>query len=127
MPHVLTGVAMTGAALVLATLTAPVAVATVTASAEAAAVTCGNAHWPHTNKDNGSGKVNKSGSAAVHTGPYGACTIVGQVSNGALVNYDCQSINDYGHRWTWIRDHNGSSLGWIYGAYLDDGGATTHC
>ncbi|WP_123743047.1 hypothetical protein [Saccharothrix texasensis] len=71
--------------------------------------------------------VDKSGSAAVHTGPYGACTTVGYVSQGTTVYYDCFSDNDYGHRWTWIRAANGSSLGWIYGAYLDDGGATTRC
>jgi len=122
--HVLTGVALSGITLVLADTAMPAAQA---AGVEAAAVTCGNANWPHTNKDNGYGKVSKSGSAAVHTGPYGACTIVGYVSKGTTVYYDCYSVNDSGNKWTWIRDANGSSLGWIYGAYLDDGGATARC
>ncbi|MFF2010083.1 SH3 domain-containing protein [Streptomyces sp. NPDC058195] len=121
--RVLSG-ACAGAALVLGSIAVPAAQA---GTADAAAVTCGNAYWPHTNKDDGSGKVSTSGSAAVHTGPYGDCTTVGYVSNGAKVSYDCFSANDYGNKWTWIRDNNGSSLGWIYGAYLDDGGATTRC
>lgn len=90
------------------------------------AVTCGNASWPHSNKDSGSGTVVPS-SAAVHTGPYGACTTVGYVSGGTTVSYDCYSVNSYGNTWTWIRDSNGSSLGWIYDSYLDDGGATARC
>ncbi|MFI6009455.1 SH3 domain-containing protein [Streptomyces sp. NPDC051243] len=121
--HALMG-SLAGAALVVGGLAAPAVQA---ADVGATAVTCGNAYWPHTNKDSGSGEVTKSGSAAVHTGPYGACTTVGYVSEGATVHYDCYSVNDYGNRWTWIRDANGSSLGWIYGKYLDDGGATTRC
>ncbi|MBA8943600.1 SH3 domain-containing protein [Streptomyces calvus] len=117
-------VTVAGAALVAGGLAAPAAQA---AASGTSAVTCGNAYWPHTNKDSGSGKVTKSGSAAVHTGPYGACTTVGYVSQDTTVQYDCYSVNDYGNRWTWIRDANGSSLGWIYGAYLDDGGATARC
>ncbi|MCX5380478.1 hypothetical protein [Streptomyces sp. NBC_00091] len=96
------------------------------APAGAAAVTCGNAYWPHSDKDNGSGKVLPS-SAAVHTGPYGACTTVGYVSGGTTVSYDCYSVNSYGNTWTWIRDANGSSLGWIWDDHLDDGGATAQC
>ncbi|MFJ7069784.1 hypothetical protein [Streptomyces sp. NPDC101115] len=91
------------------------------------AVTCGNAYWPHQNVDSGSGRVTKSGSAAVHTGPYGACTTVGYVSEGTTVYYDCYVVNDYGNTWTWIRDAGGSSLGWIYDAYLSNGGASTPC
>ncbi|WP_051828487.1 hypothetical protein [Streptomyces bicolor] len=121
--HALMG-SLAGAALVLGGLAAPAAQA---ADVGATAVTCGNANWPHSNKDSGSGKVTKSGSAAVHTGPYGACTIVGYVSQGATVHYDCYAVNDYGNTWTWVRDAGGSSLGWIYDAYLDDGGATARC
>lgn len=117
------GVALVGTALT-STATASAAQAS---DLGAAAVTCGNANWPHTNKDTGYGKVSKSGSAAVHTGPYGNCTTVGYVSNGTTVYYDCYSVNDYGNTWTWIRDANGSSLGWIYDAYLDDGGANARC
>ncbi|WP_202459971.1 SH3 domain-containing protein [Streptomyces sp. SID1328] len=98
----------------------------VAAAEDTQAVTCGNAYWPHGNYDTGSGKVTVS-SAAVHTGPYGACTTVGSVSQGTTVYYDCYVVNDYGNTWTWIRDGNGSSLGWIYDAYLDDNGATVGC
>jgi hypothetical protein len=122
--HILIGAVISGITLVSAAMTVPAAQAT---GVDAAAVTCGNAYWPHTNKDNGSGTVTKSGSAAVHTGPYGACTVVGYVSEDTTVSYDCYSVNDSGNRWTWIRDNNGSSLGWIYGAYLDDGGAKARC
>ncbi|POX38465.1 hypothetical protein C3486_22840 [Streptomyces sp. Ru73] len=96
------------------------------AGAAPSAVTCGNAHWPHSNKDSGSGKISV-GSAAVHTGPYGDCTTVGYVNKGVKVTYDCYVTNTAGNRWTWIRDTAGSSLGWIYGKYLDDGGATERC
>ncbi|MFF5447695.1 hypothetical protein [Streptomyces sp. NPDC012888] len=119
-------------ALVAVALGATAAAGAVAVPAQAApagesAVTCGNAYWPHENVDSGSGRVTKSGSAAVHTGPYGACTTVGYVSQDARVSYDCYVVNDYGNRWTWIRDAAGSSLGWIYGAYLSNGGATTRC
>lgn len=117
------GLALAGAAFT-ATAVVPAAQA---ADLDAVAITCGNANWPHTDKDSGSGRVVKSGSAAVHTGPYGACTTVGYVSQGTTVYYDCYSVNDYGNTWTWIRDANGSSLGWIYDAYLDDYGATVRC
>ncbi|WP_405982473.1 hypothetical protein [Streptomyces sp. NBC_00158] len=110
-----------------ATLAAGVAVPAQAAPPGETAVTCGNAYWPHQNVDNGSGTVSQSGSAAVHTGPYGACTTVGYVSQGTRVYYDCYAVNDYGNRWTWVRDAGGSSLGWIYGAYLSNGGATTRC
>ena len=121
--HALLG-ALAGAALVTGGLAAPAAQA---AGSGAAAVTCGNDHWPHHNYDSGSGTVTKSGSAAVHTGPYGDCTTVGYVSEGTRVYYDCYVVNDYNNRWTWVRDAGGSSLGWIYGRYLSDGGATSHC
>ncbi|MFE2521850.1 SH3 domain-containing protein [Streptomyces mirabilis] len=102
-------------------------VATAQAAADdAQAVTCGNAYWPHHNYDSGSGKVTVS-SAAVHTGPYGACTTVGYVSKDTIVYFDCKVVNDYGNDWTWVRDGNGSSLGWIYDEYLNPRGATEGC
>jgi hypothetical protein len=103
-----------------------VAPAQASVAGAAQAVTCGNAYWPHYNYDSGSGKVTVS-SAAVHTGPYGACTTVGHVSQGTTVYYDCYVTNDYGNTWTWIRDANGSSLGWIWDEYLDDYGASEPC
>ncbi|MCK1823051.1 hypothetical protein MTQ10_26510 [Streptomyces sp. XM83C] len=122
--HALTGT-LAGAALVVAGLAAPAAQAA--APAAPAAVTCGNAYWPHRDKDPGSGRVSKPGSAAVHTGPYGDCTTVGYVAKDTRVYYDCYVVNDYGNTWTWIRDANGSSLGWIYDAYLDNGGSSYRC
>ncbi|HWO63681.1 MAG TPA: hypothetical protein VNO31_26975 [Umezawaea sp.] len=117
-----------GGAIVSAAFTAFVTVPPAQAAGfEAAAVTCGNEYWPHSNQDNGHGKVVKSSPAAVHTGPYGACTIVGYVAPGTTVYYDCYSVNDYDSTWTWIRDADGSSLGWIYDAYLDNGGANARC
>ncbi|MFJ9721070.1 SH3 domain-containing protein [Streptomyces sp. NPDC101213] len=113
---------MAGTALLTGGLTTGAQAAT----ADTKAVTCGNAYWPHYNYDTGSGKVTVS-SAAVHTGPYGACTTVGYVSQGTTVYYDCYVVNDYGNTWTWIRDGNGSSLGWIFDEYLDDFGATESC
>ncbi|MGW4210601.1 hypothetical protein ACWEIJ_21600 [Lentzea sp. NPDC004789] len=117
------GATLAGTALV-ATAAGPPAQA---ADLGPAAVTCGNAYWPHHNYDNGSGKVTKSGGAAVHTGPYGDCQVVGKVPERATVDYDCVAVNDYGNKWTWVRDQNGASIGWIYGRYLDDGGATEPC
>ncbi|GAA1290606.1 hypothetical protein [Streptomyces javensis] len=97
------------------------------ATANAAAVTCGNAYWPHTNDDPFGGRVSASSPAAIHTGPYGDCTTVGHVSPGAWVEYDCYVTNDLGHTWTWVRDENNRSLGWIYDKYLDDGGSNFRC
>jgi hypothetical protein len=121
--HALVGT-FAGAALVVGGLAAPAAQA---AGTGASAVTCGNVYWPHDDYDDGAGTVTKSGSAAVHTGPYGDCTVVGYVANGTRVSYDCYVFNDYGNTWTWIRDANGSSLGWIYDRYLSNGGATEPC
>lgn len=119
----MTGAAL-GAALVLSVLSAPAAQAAATAPD---AVTCGNAHWPHSPKDGTVGKVIKSGSAAVHTGPYGACTTVGYISSGASVQYDCYVVNEYGNTWTWVRVPGGGSLGWVYDAYLSNGGSLYRC
>ncbi|GGT60639.1 hypothetical protein [Streptomyces atratus] len=121
--------AVLGAVMVLGTAAAP-AVNALPAGAGAAAksaVTCGNAHWPHRNVDRGSGKV-KPAYAAARTGPYGACTKVGDVSQRTKVSYDCYTKNRYGSKWTWVRDPaSGRSLGWMYGGHLDDGGATKRC
>ncbi|MEU1286629.1 SH3 domain-containing protein [Kitasatospora sp. NPDC005856] len=112
-----------GATLALGAAAAP---ATAAAPSAAVEVTCGNVYWPHTDKDSGSGTV-KSGGAAVHTGPYGACNTVGTIGEGIKVEYDCYSVNGYGNRWTWVRMVGGGSFGWVYGAYLSNGGATVRC
>ncbi|GAA0444618.1 SH3 domain-containing protein [Streptomyces olivaceiscleroticus] len=99
---------------------------TASAGAAPSAVTCGNAHWPHPNKDSGTGTVT-SGSAAVHTGPYGDCAVTAYLDKGQKVTYDCYSRVSAGKKWTFVRHPKGASIGWVYGKYLDDGGATKHC
>ncbi|MET8762417.1 hypothetical protein [Lentzea sp. NPDC004782] len=117
------GAALVGTALV-ATAAGPPAQA---ADLGPAAVTCGNANWPHHDFDDGSGTVTKSGGAPAHTGPYGDCKVVGSVPEKAKVSYDCYVTNSYGNRWTWVRDQNGASIGWIYGRYLSGGGSSVPC
>ncbi|MGW7582577.1 hypothetical protein ACWGKU_19760 [Kitasatospora sp. NPDC054768] len=117
-----------GVTLAVGAAAAPAgAAATAAAPSAGVTVTCGNAYWPHTDKDNGSGTINKSDGAAVHTGPYGACTTVGTIGDGIKVEYECYSVNGYGNRWTWVRMVGGGSFGWVYNAYLDNGGATVRC
>lgn len=124
MRHVLTGAAV-GAALVLAGTPATAAPATVSGES---AVTCGNANWPHQPKDGTRGRITKSGSAAAHTGPYADCPIVGYISSGTSVEYDCYVVNDYGNTWTWVRvPDGGGSLGWVYDKYLSGGGSSVPC
>ncbi|MER6397920.1 hypothetical protein OG618_35645 [Kitasatospora sp. NBC_01246] len=101
-----------------------VSAAAAPSSSDLAAVTCGNANWPHSNLDPGSGTISAS-SAPVRTGPYGACTLVGSYSQGVRVDYDCYSVNDYGNTWTYVRGPAGS--GWIYDANLSNGGSTVRC
>ncbi|MFJ1797145.1 SH3 domain-containing protein [Kitasatospora griseola] len=122
--HVL---AATAAAITLAVGVAAAPAGAVVAAAAPSAVTCGNAYWPHTPKDSGSGTVKNSGGAPAHTGPYGACTTVGTIADGTKVAYDCYSVNEYGNKWTWVRVVGGGSLGWVSGAYLSNGGATVRC
>ncbi|WP_343446182.1 SH3 domain-containing protein [Micromonospora schwarzwaldensis] len=88
-------------------------------------MTCGNAYWPHEKWDTGSGRTTTE--AAVHTGPYGACSVTAYLPAGTYVTYDCYTVNDYGNTWTWVRASGGASIGWVYDAYLDNGGATALC
>ncbi|WP_432094591.1 SH3 domain-containing protein [Streptomyces sp. bgisy100] len=92
----------------------------------ASAVTCGNAYWPHTDRNGGDGKLVVF-QAPARTGPYGACSEVAIIGDGAELHYDCYVVNDYGSRWTWVRERGGASFGWVYGAHLSGGGATRHC
>ncbi|WP_328396535.1 hypothetical protein OHS70_11870 [Streptomyces sp. NBC_00390] len=121
--NVLAGAAA-GAGLVLGTMAAPAAQATVTGESEA---TCGNAHWPRQPNDGTRGTITKCTSVAAHTGPYGACTVVGHIAPGTTVEYDCYVWNDYGNSWTWVREPGGGSLGWVYDAYLSGGGSNEPC
>ncbi|MFH9983872.1 hypothetical protein ACH4ND_32600 [Streptomyces sp. NPDC017179] len=117
-------VAALGATLALSALSAPAAQAAATAPA---AETCGNTYWPHQQLDGTIGKVISSSSAAVHTGPYGSCTGVGEIAPGTKVEYDCYVRNDYGNTWTWVRVPGGGSLGWVYDAYLSNNGSGKPC
>ncbi|WP_431977393.1 SH3 domain-containing protein [Micromonospora haikouensis] len=116
------------AAMVLAGLAGPAQAAdrqAAPAGIGAAAVTCGNAYWPHANLDPGKGKATTK--AAVHTGPYGDCTVTGYLYTGDPVTFDCYVTNSYGNRWTWVRDVAGNSIGWVYNEYLNPKGATWSC
>ncbi|MGW4898764.1 SH3 domain-containing protein [Kitasatospora sp. NPDC004240] len=115
-----------GAALALGATAAP-AVATATTSGQVAGVTCGNLAWPHQQQTSTYGKVIKSTSAAVHTGPYGSCATVAYLSPGAEVQYDCFVLNDYNNTWTWVRNRGGASIGWVYNGYLSGGGSSKMC
>ncbi|MEH1100494.1 SH3 domain-containing protein [Micromonospora sp. CPCC 205561] len=111
--------------LTVAGLSGPTQAVPSTSAVGAAAVTCGNAAWPHPNQDTGSGKT--TARASVHTGPYQACSITAYLPKGESVTYDCYAENDYGNTWTYVRSPQGASIGWVYDAYLDDGGATKLC
>jgi SH3-like domain-containing protein len=119
----LAGVAV-GTALILGSLAAPAAQA---APSGAAAVTCGNADWPHQDKDKATGRITKTTSAAVHTGPYGACSVVAYLAPNTAVTYDCYAINDENNTWTWVRDPAGASIGWVYDSYLSGSGSSKLC
>jgi len=110
--------------LALSTLSVPTAQAAATGPA---AETCGNAYWPHQQQDGTVGRVISSSSAAVHTGPYGSCTVVGTIAPEMKVEYDCYVRNDYGHTWTWVRVPKGGSLGWVYDDYLSNNGSGKPC
>ncbi|KUN86741.1 hypothetical protein [Streptomyces griseoruber] len=115
--------ALATATVLAATLTVSGITAT-TASATgagAAAVTCSG--WSHSVEDGRTGAVRASAApAAVHTGPYGACTTVGTISDGVPIQYDCYVVNDYGNTWTWVH-----GFGWVFDDYLVGNGAYTHC
>lgn len=124
--------AVTGAAaLVFAGLSGPAGAAERQAASAAApglgtsAVTCGNAAWPHEPYDGRTGKT--TARAAVHTGPYGDCTVKAYLPIDTKVIFDCYTVNDYGNTWTWVRDPQGASIGWVYDAYLSSGGSNKLC
>ncbi|MFE4642967.1 hypothetical protein [Streptomyces sp. NPDC056730] len=92
-----------------------------------AAVTCGNAAWPHQDKDTAVGRITKTTNAAVHTGPYSGCAIVAYLAPNTSVSYDCYAINDNNNTWTWVRSTGGASIGWVWDDYLSGGGSTKLC
>ncbi|MEU0393103.1 hypothetical protein ABZ208_10050 [Streptomyces sp. NPDC006208] len=69
----------------------------------------------------------RSTSAAAHTGPYGACTVVGHIAPGTTVEYDCYVRNDHGSSWTRVREPGGGSLGRVHDAHLSGGRSDEPC
>lgn len=92
----------------------------------AEAVTCGQG-WSDKDKS-GSGLPDGPGGDPVtmHTGIYGDCASAGRVNNIRLW-YHCYRVNSYGHTWTHVRVDGTQAYGWVYDAYLDDGGSTVPC
>ncbi|MCC8242757.1 hypothetical protein [Saccharothrix luteola] len=114
---------LTAAALGALFVLAPAGGSSQAAPVEAAAVTCGNAHWPHEVEDGRTGAVRAAAApAAVHTGPYGACTVVGYLGDGVPIQYDCYVVNSYGNTWTWVH-----GFGWVFDDYLVGNGAYYPC
>ncbi|MCZ4121950.1 SH3 domain-containing protein [Streptomyces sp. H39-S7] len=103
--------------------------AVATPSQAAATVSCSG--WNHSNKDSGSGS--STGTYALKSGPYAACSYSGQTYNGTYLYYHCYTVNEYGNTWTWARIAGTGTEGWMSDANLTlnpDGftrGATQHC
>ncbi len=91
----------------------------------AEAVTCGQS-W--SNKDSSSGFPDGPGDGTVtlHTGIYGDCPSAGTV-RGIKLLYDCYRVNSYGHTWTHVHVYATLGKGWVYDAYLSDGGSVHPC
>jgi len=92
----------------------------------AEAVTCGQS-WSDQDKG-GYGYPDGPGDGTVtmHTGIYGACPSAGTV-RGFKLWYHCYRTNSYGHTWTNVRVDGTTVSGWVYDAYLSDGGSIYHC
>lgn len=92
----------------------------------AEAVTCGQS-WSDNDKG-GSGYPAGPGGGPVtlHTGIYGDCPSNGSV-NGYRLFYHCYRTNSYGHTWTHVRIDVIDVKGWVYDAYLSNGGSTVPC
>jgi hypothetical protein len=92
----------------------------------AEAVTCGQS-WSDLDKT-GSGfpAGPGDGSVTMHTGIYGDCPSAGTVY-GIRLWYHCYRVNSYGHTWTHVRVDGTTAKGWVYDAYLSNGGSTVHC
>ncbi len=93
----------------------------------AEAVTCGQS-WSDKDKT-GSGFPDGPGSPSevtLHTGIYGACPSAGTVY-GIRLWYHCYRVNSYGNTWTHVRIDGTNVNGWVYDAYLSNGGSVVAC
>jgi hypothetical protein len=93
----------------------------------AEAVTCGQS-WSDKDKS-GSGFPDGPGSpgeVTLRSGIYGDCASRG-TTYGIRLWYHCYRANSYGHTWTNVRIDGTNVNGWVYDAYLDDGGSTVAC
>ena len=92
----------------------------------AEAVTCGQG-WSDNDKTNyGYPDGPGDGSVTMHTGIYGDCASAGKVNNIRLW-YHCYRVNSYGHTWTHVRMDGSDVKGWVYDAYLSNGGSNVPC
>jgi hypothetical protein len=97
----------------------------VTGSSTASASSCWQPAW--TDKDkSGSGTVTNA-PTAMHIGPEGGCQVIEEIYPGATLWYHCFVINSAGHSWTNVRISGSNISGWIYDAYLNDGGSNYFC
>lgn len=76
--------------------------------AMAASVSCSH----HKTTDKGTWNGGLRGSVAFHTGPYGACKVVGHHADD--ISIYCQTTNDYGNIWYYAKDDSSGKKGWIY-------------
>jgi hypothetical protein len=93
----------------------------------AEAATCGQS-WSDKDKS-GSGFPDGPGSPSQVTLPsgiYGACSSRGDVY-GIRLCYHCYRVNSYGNTWTNVRIDGTNVNGWVYDAYLSNGGSTVPC
>ena len=92
----------------------------------AEAATCGQS-WSDNDKT-GFGYPDGPGDGTVtmHTGIYGACPSLGTV-RGFKLWYHCYRVNSYGHTWTNVRVDGTNVSGWVYDAYLSNGGSIHPC
>ncbi len=97
----------------------------ITGSGTANASTCWQPAW--TDKDkSGSGTVTNA-PTAMHVGADGSCQVIEEIYPGATLYYHCFVINSAGHQWTNARIAGSNISGWIYSAYLNDGGSNYFC
>jgi hypothetical protein len=92
----------------------------------AQAVTCGQS-WTDKDKTGyGYPAGPGDGSVTLHAGIYGECDSKGTVL-GYRLSYHCYRVNSYGHAWTNVLLDGFDLNGWVYGAYLSNGGSTVPC
>ena len=52
--------------------------------------------------------------AAIATGPYAACDNIWWLNVGDKVYIHCQTLNDYGNLWYYVRAAGTQKYGWAY-------------